>query len=100
FARYVSAFKEERVEAAKHLTGPSVKDEEVDKAYWIEQVKEALFMGKICAYAQGFHQYQQASEQYGWDLNLDEIALILEAVALYEQISSIQLVMHLRKMRL
>src|SRR5699024_12562532 len=76
FARYVSAFKEERVEAAKHLTGPSVKDEEVDKAYWIEQVKEALFMGKICAYAQGFHQYQQASEQYGWDLNLDEIALI------------------------
>src|SRR5690625_2752074 len=76
FARYVSAFKEERVEAAKHLTGPSVKDEDVDKAYWIEQVKEALFMGKICAYAQGFHQYQQASEQYGWDLNLDEIALI------------------------
>src|SRR5699024_10737673 len=57
FARYVSAFKEERVEAAKHLTGPSVKDEDVDKAYWIEQVKEA-------------------SEQYGWDLNLDEIALI------------------------
>jgi len=76
FARYVSAFKEERVEAAKHLIGPSVKDDEVDKAYWIDQVKEALFMGKICAYAQGFHQYQQASEQYGWNLNLDDIALI------------------------
>src|SRR5699024_6983325 len=74
FARYVSAFKEERVEAAKHLTGPSVKNEVVDKAYWVDVVKEALFMGKICAYAQGCHQYQQASAQGGWDLNLDEIA--------------------------
>ena len=76
FARYLSALKDERVYAEKHLTGPQIADEGIDKAYWINLVKEALFMGKICAYAQGFHQYKQASEHYGWSLKLDEIALI------------------------
>lgn len=76
FARYLSSLKDERVEAANYLAGPKMELEISDKDYWINLVKEALFMGKICTYAQGFMQYKQAAEHYGWDLQLDEIALI------------------------
>jgi len=76
YARYLSAMKEERVDAEKHLAGPSLTHEKMDTEYWVNLVKEALFMGKICAYAQGFYQYQMASRQYGWSLDLGEIALI------------------------
>ncbi|MGI6126570.1 MAG: decarboxylating NADP(+)-dependent phosphogluconate dehydrogenase [Planifilum sp.] len=76
FARFLSALKEERVRAEKHLSGPAPSEATWDKEYWIDRVKEALFMGKICAYAQGFYQYKVASESYGWSLNLGEIALI------------------------
>ncbi|GIO23592.1 decarboxylating NADP(+)-dependent phosphogluconate dehydrogenase [Oceanobacillus sp. J11TS1] len=76
FMRFLSTVKEERMVAEKELTGPNQLVEEVDKKEWIELVRQALFMGKICTYAQGFYQYKQASEQYNWDLHLDEIALI------------------------
>ncbi|MFD1849779.1 decarboxylating NADP(+)-dependent phosphogluconate dehydrogenase [Oceanobacillus bengalensis] len=76
FARYLSAMKEERVHAENILSGPKAVDDKMDKDYWINVVKEALFMGKICAYTQGFNQYRTASEHYGWSLDLSEIALI------------------------
>lgn len=76
FARYLSSMKEERVYAEKHLTGPSPAKEKLDREYWTNLVKEALFMGKLCTYAQGFYQYQMASAQYGWSLDPGEIALI------------------------
>lgn len=76
FARFLSGLKEERVRADQMLSGPTKLDQDLDKQAWLELVRKALFMGKICAYAQGFHQYKQASEAYGWDLKLEEIALI------------------------
>lgn len=48
----------------------------LDKDLWIEYVRQALYMGKICAYAQGFTQYKMTSDLYGWDLPLKDIALI------------------------
>lgn len=75
FARFMSALKEERVKAATELTGQEINKEHLDKAEWIQYVKEALYMGKMAAYAQGFYQYKEASQTYGWDLRLDEIAL-------------------------
>ncbi|WP_059171663.1 decarboxylating NADP(+)-dependent phosphogluconate dehydrogenase [Bacillus sp. FJAT-27445] len=76
FARYLSALKEERVKAGTILTGPEWNGQELDKKEWTEYVRQALYMGKVCAYAQGFTQYKMTSEQYGWDLPLKEIALI------------------------
>lgn len=76
FTRYLSSMKEEKVYASERLVGPQVAEAGLDKEYWIDVVKEALYMGKICAYAQGFYQYRMASSQYGWSLNLGEIALI------------------------
>ena len=33
-------------------------------------------MSKICSYAQGFAQMRAASEEYNWDLNYGDIAMI------------------------
>lgn len=76
FARYISSLKEERVYADNILSGPEMDHRSLDKDLWIEYVRQALYMGKICAYAQGFTQYKMTSELYGWDLPLKDIALI------------------------
>ncbi|MCY9002780.1 decarboxylating NADP(+)-dependent phosphogluconate dehydrogenase [Peribacillus frigoritolerans] len=76
FARYISALKEERVHAENILTGPENVQQKLDKNEWIDYIRQALYMGKICAYAQGFTQYKMSSELNGWDLPLKDIALI------------------------
>ncbi|MFJ7367328.1 decarboxylating NADP(+)-dependent phosphogluconate dehydrogenase [Peribacillus frigoritolerans] len=76
FARYISALKEERVHAENILTGPENVGQKLDKNEWIDYIRQALYMGKVCAYAQGFTQYKMSSELNGWDLPLKDIALI------------------------
>ncbi|WP_067621453.1 NADP-dependent phosphogluconate dehydrogenase [Alicyclobacillus acidiphilus] len=76
FSRFLSAMKEERVAASKILRGPDVPPFEQDKEQFIEAVRQALYASKICSYAQGFAQMRKASEEYGWDLQLGNIAMI------------------------
>lgn len=76
FARYISALKEERIAGENILSGPEFDQPTLNKELWIEYIRQALYMGKVCAYAQGFTQYKMSSEVYGWDLPLEEIALI------------------------
>lgn len=75
FARFLSSLKNERVEAAVKLNGPEPKLE-TNREEWLEILRQALFVGKINAYTQGFQQYKKASDEYQWELNLREIALI------------------------
>ncbi|MGE1047951.1 NADP-dependent phosphogluconate dehydrogenase [Bacillus sp. GMs2/1] len=77
FARCISALKEERVNASKVLSGP--KDKTllgVEKAELIEAVRQALYMSKICSYAQGFTQLKAASEEYDWNLDFGSISML------------------------
>ncbi|MFT0800264.1 NADP-dependent phosphogluconate dehydrogenase [Bacillus swezeyi] len=76
FARFISSMKEERVKASKLLAGPEAKTTAENKEELIEAVRKALFMSKICSYAQGFAQMKAASEEYGWDLKYGDIAMI------------------------
>jgi 6-phosphogluconate dehydrogenase len=76
FARFISAMKQERVEASKVLTGPEAKPFDGDREAFIESIRKALYLSKICSYAQGFAQMRAASEEYRWDLNYGEIAMI------------------------
>ncbi|GLC90044.1 decarboxylating NADP(+)-dependent phosphogluconate dehydrogenase [Lysinibacillus piscis] len=76
FARYISALKDERTQAQAILAGPANRTQALDKEQWIEHVRQALYMAKICAYAQGFTQYKMTSELYQWNLPLQNIALI------------------------
>lgn len=75
FARFISALKEERVKASKILTGPETNFTGDRKAF-IEQVRQALYLSKICSYAQGFAQLKAVSEEYNWNLNYGDIAMI------------------------
>lgn len=76
FARYISSLKDERTAASKLLSGPSISAFDGDKAVYIESVRKALYMSKICSYAQGFAQMKAASEEYNWNLSYGEIAMI------------------------
>jgi 6-phosphogluconate dehydrogenase len=76
FARFISALKDERIAASKVLSGPKAQPFSGDKDAFIESIRKALYMSKICSYAQGFAQMKAASEEYGWDLNYGEIAMI------------------------
>jgi 6-phosphogluconate dehydrogenase len=76
FARYISSIKEERVHAETILVGPEMEEQELDKDLWIEYTRQALYMGKVCAYAQGFTQYKTSSDLFNWNLPLKDIALI------------------------
>ena len=76
FARFISAMKEERVKASKLLSGPNVRPYEGSKEELIEAVRKALYMSKICSYAQGFAQMKAASEEYNWNLKYGDIAMI------------------------
>lgn len=75
FARFISALKSERVTASKIL--PTVDEvPSVDKAEFLENIRQALFFSKIMSYAQGFSQMRFASEENNWDLQYGEIAKI------------------------
>ena len=76
FARNISAIKDERVKASKVLSGPVKEVFNGDKQEFIEQVRQALYLSKICSYAQGFAQLRAASNEYNWDLNYGDIAMI------------------------
>lgn len=76
FARCISSMKDERVRASKVLIAPEVSKYEGNKEELIEAVRKALFMSKICSYAQGFAQMRAHSEENGWDLRYGDIAMI------------------------
>ena len=79
FARYISAYKDERVRASKVLTRTNEFSFTGDKKELIEKIREALYFSKIMSYAQGFAQLRVASKEYGWDLPFGEIAKIWRA---------------------
>ncbi|HLR02305.1 MAG TPA: NADP-dependent phosphogluconate dehydrogenase [Virgibacillus sp.] len=76
FARCISYLKEERTKASHILHGPKQPQANEQKAMWIETVRKALYMSKICSYAQGFAQMQAQSDEKGWDINLGNVAMI------------------------
>lgn len=74
-ARIISAFKEERAEAAKLLIGPEQRFKG-DKEKFLKHLRAAVYLAVVTTYAQGFKLLKVASSEYGYDLNLSEIARI------------------------
>ncbi|MCM8536787.1 MAG: decarboxylating NADP(+)-dependent phosphogluconate dehydrogenase [Lentisphaeraceae bacterium] len=75
FARCLSAQKGQRVAASKVLEGPGVEFSG-DKQELVDAIEQALYASKIISYAQGYMLLQEASKEYGWDLNYGAIALM------------------------
>ncbi len=74
--RIVSSFKDQRVAASRVLPGPAVSPGDVDRTTLVEGVRAALYAAKISAYAQGMALLGLASDEYGYELNLGEVARI------------------------
>jgi len=75
YTRCLSALKDERVAAARLLSGPAVKIAG-DKTAFIEDIRQALLASKIISYAQGFMCMREAQKEYGWNLDFGNIALL------------------------
>src|SRR6056297_2283475 len=78
YSRFLSALKDERVEASKILKGPKPSFDG-DRSAFIEDIRRALLASKIVSYAQGFMLIRQAAQDYNWDLNYGAIALMWRA---------------------
>lgn len=79
FARYLSAQKDERLKGAAAYPHLDLATGKVNRAEWIEKIRQALYFSKIMSYAQGFAQMQEASQRFSWHLQLGEIAKIFRA---------------------
>jgi 6-phosphogluconate dehydrogenase len=75
FARCLSAAKDERVEASKHLRGDVITFAG-DKRAFIDDLRQALYASKIVSYAQGYQLMRAAAAAYQWNLNFGGIALV------------------------
>lgn len=78
FARYISSLKSQRLIAAKILIGPKTKIID-NNIKFIENIRRALYLGKIISYAQGFSQINAASKKNNWNLNCCNIAKIFRS---------------------
>ena len=74
-ARSLSSLKDERIEASKYLVGPNRKVAD-PPADILDSLHNALYASKIVSYAQGFSLLRAASEEYDWDLNYGNIAMM------------------------
>jgi 6-phosphogluconate dehydrogenase len=75
YARFLSAFKEQRVRASKVLQGPTGQYSG-DGSAFVEEVRQALYASKIVSYAQGYFQLQAAAAEHKWPLNFGNIAML------------------------
>ncbi len=75
-ARILSSQKDARVAASKQLGGRTTGNldrlSDTMKGY----VHDALYASKICSYAQGMNLIKAGSDEFGWNINLSEVARI------------------------
>jgi 6-phosphogluconate dehydrogenase len=76
--RIISSIKDERLAAAQVLSGPTASYRG-DRQQLIDAVRAALYASKICSYAQGMALLKKASAEYGYHLDLAEMARIWRA---------------------
>ncbi|MFN2493004.1 MAG: NADP-dependent phosphogluconate dehydrogenase [Pyrinomonadaceae bacterium] len=75
-ARNISAQQDARVEASKQLPAPESTAFEETKQAMVQAIHDALYISKICSYAQGMNLIKAGSEEFGWNISLSEIARI------------------------
>ena len=75
FSRFLSALKDERVEAAQKL-GSEIKNVGAQKETFLGWLEDALYGAKLISYAQGYMLFRAAAKNFGWNLNYGGIALM------------------------
>jgi 6-phosphogluconate dehydrogenase len=78
-ARVLSSMKDERVSASKQLAPVVEPVGEIHREQFVNDVHDALYAAKICSYAQGFALMQAGSREWGWNIDMREVARIWKA---------------------
>uniref|UniRef100_UPI001264E10C NADP-dependent phosphogluconate dehydrogenase n=1 Tax=Georgenia satyanarayanai TaxID=860221 RepID=UPI001264E10C len=80
FARSTSGHGALREASRAALQGPAATGvDTAARAELVENVRQALWSSKVVAYAQGLDQIRTASEEFGWDIDIAEVAKIWRA---------------------
>jgi 6-phosphogluconate dehydrogenase len=74
-ARVMSSMRAERAVASQLLSGPGARWQG-ERAELLRAVEDALYASKVCSYAQGMSLIAAGSRQYGWTIDLAEMARI------------------------
>ena len=74
-SRFISALKNERVQASQKISGPSLRFNG-NKKDFLKNIHDALYASKICSYAQGMSLILAGSNSFQWNINLAEISRI------------------------
>jgi 6-phosphogluconate dehydrogenase len=75
FSRALSALKDERMNAAKLLSGTVSRFTGITQTF-IRDLEQAVYTSKIISYTQGYMLFRAAAREYGWNLNYGGIALM------------------------
>jgi 6-phosphogluconate dehydrogenase len=78
YARILSAFKSQREIAAQKIPHRPA-ELKIDEGRFIDNCEQALYASKIISYTQGFMQMRLAAQEYGWNLEYGNIALLWRA---------------------
>ncbi len=75
FARSLSSQAEQR-KGKPNLPANNQSWNVTDKEAFVESVRRALYASKIVAYSQGFDAIRAGAKEFGWEINLGEVARI------------------------
>ncbi|MCI2265186.1 NADP-dependent phosphogluconate dehydrogenase [Sediminivirga luteola] len=77
FARGISSLTGQREQAQQVLQGGTAPVPPGEG--FVDDVRQALYAAKLVSYAQGLDMLREAGREYGWDLNLKDIASLWRA---------------------
>ena len=75
-ARILSSQKDARVEASKQISPQTAGGFDAFSEKLKNYLHDALYASKICSYAQGMNLIKAGSDEFGWNINLSEVARI------------------------
>ncbi len=77
-ARFLSAIKEQRVEAARSMSPPQGRLDSAQETV-LKQLEAALYASKICSFAQGMSVICSGSREHDWDIDPAEVCRVWKA---------------------
>jgi 6-phosphogluconate dehydrogenase len=75
-ARILSSQKDARVEASRQIVAHTSGRFDAFNDRVKNELHDALYASKICSYAQGMNLIKAGSDEFGWNINLSEVARI------------------------
>ncbi len=77
-ARFLSAIKEQRVEAARSMSPPRGRLDSSQETI-VKQLEAALYASRICCYAQGMSVIRSGSGEHDWNIDPAEVCRVWKA---------------------